>query len=469
VIPATEEVTMRSPRRRLLIPAVLTAVTATAVGFAATSHAVDNEPPSVPRATCGPGSLPETGLQGRVPPADRASGRAAKGYRCNTTLVGHYGSGGGFKTLRYVDAAGRECAYFDASGVQVVDMTRPTKPTLVAPLTSPAMKSPHESLVLNERRGLLVAVMGNAMTAPGVVDVYSVAKDCRHPELLSSTPVGIAGHESGFTPDGLTFFATAAITKTIVAIGMEDPRNPSLLWAGSEFTHGVSISDDGTRAYLSQFPPSVLMPRETKGAPGFGPPGIRILDISQIKARAVAPQVPQVADLTWSTVSFPQNSVPVQIKGKKYLVEFDEFSDFVDGGTGAARIIDLSNERQPRVVSDLRLEVNQSKHDAELANDPGADAVLGGYSAHYCAVPSRKDPGIVACSFILSGLRVFDIRDPLHPREVAYDNPPQAGDATSNTVSAPAFVPERREIWYTDGAAGFRVIRLSASAWPQPH
>jgi hypothetical protein len=459
---------MNSASRRLLIPAVLAAVTAAAVSFATTSHAADAEPPSVPRATCGPGSLPETGMQGRVPPADRASGRAAKGYRCNTTLVGHYGTGGGFKTLRYVDAAHHECAYFDASGVQVLDMANPAKPTLVAPLTSPAMKSPHESLVLNQRRGLLVAVMGNAMTAPGVVDVYSVAKDCRHPELLSSTPVGIAGHESGFSPDGMTFFATAAITRTIVAIGLEDPRNPSLLWVGSEFTHGVSISDDGTRAYLAQFPPSVLEPRAAKGDPVSGPPGLRILDISQIKARALAPQVPKIADLTWSTVSFPQNSVPVQIQGRKYLVEFDEFSDFTDKVTGAARVIDINDERRPRVVSDLRLEVNQSKNKAELANDPGANAVLGGYASHYCAVPSRKDPGIVACSFILSGLRVFDIRDPLHPREVAYDNPPQAGSTASSSVSAPAFVPERREIWYTDGVAGFRVVRLSAAAWPQP-
>jgi hypothetical protein len=179
--------------------------------------------------------------------------------------------------------------------------------------------------------------------------------------------------------------------------------------------------------------------------------------------------VPVVADLTWSTVSFPQNSIPVRIKGKKYLVEFDEFSDFTDASTGAARIIDISNEHKPQVVSDLRLEVNQSRYDAELANDPGANAVLGGYASHYCAVPSREDPGIVACSFILSGLRVFDIRDPLHPREVAYDNPPQQGSTASSTVSAPAFVPERREIWYTDGVAGFRAIRLTPSAWPQPH
>jgi hypothetical protein len=56
----------------------------------------------VPKADCGPGSHPETDLQGRVSLADITSGRAAEGYRCNTELVGTelsatpLGSFGGF-------------------------------------------------------------------------------------------------------------------------------------------------------------------------------------------------------------------------------------------------------------------------------------------------------------------------------------------------------------------------------------
>src|SRR3954468_8773022 len=49
-----------------------------------------------PQALCGAGSRPETGRQGRVPPADYTSGRAAKGYTCNVTDVGHEGASGGF-------------------------------------------------------------------------------------------------------------------------------------------------------------------------------------------------------------------------------------------------------------------------------------------------------------------------------------------------------------------------------------
>lgn len=37
---------------------------------------------ATPKASCGAGSLPETGMQGRVSQADHDSGRAAQGFTC---------------------------------------------------------------------------------------------------------------------------------------------------------------------------------------------------------------------------------------------------------------------------------------------------------------------------------------------------------------------------------------------------
>ena len=34
-------------------------------------------------------------------------------------------------------------------------------------------------------------------------------------------------------------------------------------------------------------------------------------------------------------------------------------------------------------------------------------------------------------------------------------------------MSQPAFVPERKEIWYSDGTSGFHVLRLTNGAWPE--
>src|SRR5206468_8334205 len=89
---------------------------------------------------------------------------------------------------------------------------------------------------------------------------------------------------------------------------------------------------------------------------------------------------------------------------------------------------------------------------------------------HYCSVPSRVDPGVVACSFILSGMRLFDIRDPVHPREIAYANYPgassQGGASSAYAMSAPTFAPQRGEVWYTDGNSGFYALKVTNGVWP---
>jgi hypothetical protein len=178
-------------------------------------------------------------------------------------------------------------------------------------------------------------------------------------------------------------------------------------------------------------------------------------------------------------VSLPQTPIPVTIGGRPYLVEVDEFthdtitnfftnSPFTrpEDMVGAARIIDIANPAKPRVVSDIRLEVNQPQARAGAqSRDPGANT-SSGYVAHYCAVPRAEEPGIVACSFVLSGLRVFDIRDPLNPKEIAYFNPPTSTRNPYCAMSAPTFVPERGEIWYTDANYGFYALKVTNGAWP---
>ena len=38
--------------------------------------------------------------------------------------------------------------------------------------------------------------------------------------------------------------------------------------------------------------------------------------------------------------------------------------------------------------------------------------------------------------------------------------------ASDFAMSKPAFVPARHEIWYTDGATGFYVLRVANTTWP---
>ncbi|MDQ3729153.1 MAG: hypothetical protein M3355_06140 [Actinomycetota bacterium] len=433
------------------------------------------EPPLLPTPSipCGKGSRPETDIQGRVPLADHTSGRAAEGYTCNTKQLGSYevpenpiGTIGGFKVERYVDDSGNECAYYDTTllaptnlfdreaGVNVMDMSDSSHPKFVTRLVTPAMLSPHESLVVSRERGVLAAVSGNPAFLPGVIDLYDISKDCRAPVLKSSLPVGVFGHESGMAPDGKTFYAASPGTSTIVAVDITNLSLPIPIGYGDYDSHGLSISESGNRAYVA----------------GTGS-GLIVLDTSEVQDRAADPELTEISRLAWDSMSIPQNAIPIRVDGKKYVMEIDEFG--AQSEVGAARIISVQDETKPKVVSNIRLAVHQPENFAEQAGDPGATNPVQGYAGHYCNVPERVDPGIVACSFILSGLRVFDIRDPRNPKEIAYFNAPikdRTGplEASNWAMSSPAFDTENGEIWYSDGFQGFYAVKVTNDVWPFP-
>jgi hypothetical protein len=431
-------------------------------------------PKAVPRANCGPGSHQEPSIQGRVP-----AGSATNGLNCNTTLVSHQGNSGGFKVWRYIDPAGHECAFYDTAllfpfnatrlggeshGVAVVDMSDPAHPKQTATLTEPSMLSPHESLNLNYKRGLLASVMGNPTTYPGQVTIYDVSGDCRHPQLQSSSLVARLGHESGFSYDGKTFYATSTATKSITAVDVTNPKEPHAIWHGKIVSHGMDLSDDGNRAYLADV-------GQNAGDEGQ----LVILDTSQIQARRSNPQAREVARLHWKTASIPQNAYHFTEDGHPYLLEFDEYTAGLHGdndAVGAARIIDIGDEQHPRVLSDIRLQVNQPADHAKYSSDPGGSSPVQGYAAHYCNIPTKVNPTVVACSFIVSGLRVFDITDLKHPKEIAYYVAPTVAQNENQNqpsdfaMSRPAFAPDRREIWFSDGPTGLWVVRVAKDVWP---
>ena len=474
-------------RRQAVVRFGLAVGTASAVVSLATSGAGATYPDatSVPRAVCGPGARPETSIDGRVPQSDYDSGRVARGYQCNTALVGHQGVNGGFKVIRYVDPAGHVCAFYDRSagltadpvansaadglGVAVLDMADPTHPRLTATLTTPAMLTPHETLLVNTRRGLLGAVAGNALTNAGVLELYDVRSDCRRPTLLSATPTGFLGHESGFAPDGRTFWSSSQYA-SLHAIDVSDPRLPVPLFTqvGVQY-HGLRLSADGRTMYVANL--------GRFGTEGFQDGGLRILDVSEVQDRVANPTVRTLSSLSWPEVSIPQVAEPFTRDGHRYVLEVDEFDDFFSrsgfpdmrhADVGAARIINVDRPRSPYVVSSIRLAVHEPKaHAGTQWDDPGASSFVQGYAAHYCSVPTRANPRIAACSMILSGLRIFDLSDLRHPVEVGYFNRPLVPGAGAPNASGayamsqPAWDVARRTVWYSDSNSGFFAVRLT--------
>ena len=427
----------------LLGCAVLIAAT-TALTGGARAETVES---AVPRATCGPGSAPETALQGQVPLADRQSGRSQKGYSCNLELLGQYQGEG----TSWVNPQYKHCAYHataftgpgrkKSEGVQVIDASNPRKPRLAGNLASPAMLTgTWESLKVNEARGLLAGVAVGQVQGSLAFDVYDISTDCAKPRLLNSVassdftlPASTVNHEGQWSPDGLTYWASSLTGGGLTAIDVRDPRNPRIAGIGTVGVpnHGFELSPDGNRLYLST---------------AFGA-GLIILDVSEVQARKPVPVIKEISRITWGgPASIGQHTIPVTWDGRPHLVAVDELAG------EAIRIIDIEDEARPKVVRHLQLEVNRPANAARVAEDVAGNGAFG-YEAHYCAVDRKIDPTALACGFLQSGIRVFDIRNPLTPREIAYFNPPaQTGRSAALPGSEHAVSP----IMYLNNVSGIR-------------
>ncbi len=436
----------------------------------------------VARADCGPGSVPETDLQGRVSLEDRMSGRSQQGYSCNLELVGqHQGKGASWQMAWYEDCAYYGTAFPGAAGVQVIDGSDPTNPVNSAALMTPAMLDPWESLKVNEKRGLLGADAGWNIGGPVYFDIYDLTADCGQPQLLSSTPTQAPiGHEGEWAPDGKTYYV-GLVHSAIDTSNTVMPK-PIIQTQTQGSGHGLSVRADGNRMY---------------GVGASCGNGLVIFDTTAVQAREPDPAMPVVGEVCWEDGSTAQHTIPVYYDGKPYIVFVDEGGvGGLRGPAGAARIIDISDETQPRVISKLKLEIQMPEHAEIQMSDTHGNGIFG-YQAHYCGVDRFDNPTALACGYFQSGIRVFDIRNPHEPREIAYYNPPAQvgrnaeltssehangilergmgfGDSGSLDVNLTTdwctaqvrLIPERGELWTTCQDNGFMVLRFTNGVWP---
>lgn len=488
----------------------------------------------VPKATCGPNDHPETALQGQVPAPLRAAG--FQGFNCNLELLSQSkGDGANWQTTEYRDAIGNArsqgkgngqkrgtvCAYHGSAapntslpgrnpatlGVPIIDISEPSSPVRMGYLQTTSMLDPWESLKVNERRQLLAADNGQNGGGGPEIDIYDLSNDCRSPQLLASVGVGnadgstgvpgtVVGHEGSWAPDGLTYYGGDLRTNggQYYAVDTTDPTSPKLItrWTpGFANVHGLSISDDGNRGYF------VSLLGAGPVTPDKAANGLLIYDLSEIQSRKPNPQVRLVGKYLFNDGGGAQHTIPVKIGGKPYVVFVDETgpAGFVfatdlhkaaDAGLPVfpmARIIDISDETNPVVVSKLGLETHDPKNfNAVIPDLTGLGIFM--YGSHYCSVDNKEKATTLACGYFNSGIRVFDIRDPVHPKEIAYYNP--AGTTTASVGSNHATIGQWRAggpdwcsaqvhldadngtLWTTCQDNGFLMLKFTNGVWPFP-
>ncbi|WP_067897714.1 LVIVD repeat-containing protein [Nocardia vaccinii] len=405
------------------LTAVAVLMIGSAVGTAAPPPGFDEFtgvwPTAVDPASCRSGDRVETGIQGEVPLADRKSGRSRAGYNCNLDLVGQYqGLGAGPVSPSY-----EHCAYIASTfptnllgpeaGVHVVDVSDPAHPVPTTVLSEPAMVGgTWESLKVNKARGLLVGTGVGLIEGAGFISIYDISQDCAHPRLLNTTtgsmphmPVAITTHEGDFSPDGNTYWASGIAPGWISAVDITDPANPMVVWGGLTGieAHGMGFTPDGNTMFLANLG------------------GLTVLDVSAVQNRAprtvVSQPVPHIGHKFWTDGQINQHSIYVTYAGRPYIFTVDE------GGSGGVKLMDVSEPARPKWRNSIKLAINLPEHQNRWASSSSGNGLFG-YDAHYCSVDRPDNPRALACGWIQSGIRVFDVRDPEHFREIAYFNPP---------------------------------------------
>lgn len=475
---------------------------------------------------------PEPGLQGQIPLANQLNGDAAKGYRKGLKLVGQntiLDRGANFSMAWVGDCAyvtttspGQifgplASPYADAkfnplNGMAVIDASDPTNPKLVQILQSPAMLAPHESLQANESRKIIVAMRGGGTT----FDVYD-ASDCKNPTLASSISVGFGiklpelpivsqilkgipggldaldvglpflGHALCLSHDGKTAFATSSASTNAV-INIDNIKKPYLMHLFAPAGHDCGLNPNDDRLYLAQFG-FVALGVGIPNSIAVGQNGMGIYDITSIKNRSVGTSPflfsaapPLISFVPWTNVVIGEAPSAgshtarwFKNKGRTYLYSSDEWPTAGVCPWAFGRIIDITDETTPRIVSNIKLEVN------ELSNCLQTEVDVANYSAHYVGFDNPNEATMLFTTHYTGGLRVWDIHDPEHPKEIAYWHPvPNTktpivplseffGSSGDRWDAVPTYVryrPETGHIWIASYSAGFQILAFTPSAGP---
>jgi hypothetical protein len=234
-----------------------------------------------------------------------------------------------------------------------------------------------------------------------------------------------------------------------------------------EYAHMVTTSVDGNRLYIGgQLP---------------GQEQMYVVDVEGWPAR------PARLLSRWTG---PGHSVSLaRIDGRDYVLHADEsivapisngcLPDAASPAGGASEPIltEVSDLLAPRQVGVLQLEINQPEH----CLDALASGMNG--SVHYQDVDDPEDTTFAMVSMWNAGLRIFDVRDPAHPVEVAYFNPgqfdlpaeiPDLTSGFSGMLSGLAYLSrgvdtawahvryraDTGQIWLTTQTGGFWVLEL---------
>lgn len=468
--------------------------------------------PLAAKAYCvpGPEDRPETTLQGGLTTAERDIPGGFQGQWCGMRQVGHepLALRGSFGDVQLMGL----CAYasmrdpsnlaLPTTGTSVIDMRVPSQPVWVQTLRTPAMQRAYSALEI--QKNIMVAAFkdfGPNRTNP--FDIYDVSGDCLQPRLLATTNTASGNHDGWLTPDTNTYYGVPFGGQTIQqnpnridlhVMDLTDKANPTQLlnWNRLQLPldiqartlatrnfHDASTNNDGTRLYLALYGGNNALGGFPADGSGRCANGLVILDSSDVALRRPNPQLGFVSFVSWcdqqidpdfgdgSTAAAHATEYVLHENGKPYILSTDESGAGLDGEWNVhprqrtfSRLIDISDETLPRVVSTFKPDVNDPDNVVRVM----AEQINGGM-LHYIGFDDRYKLRLVFYAGANQGIRVVDFRDPEHPKEIAYYKAPSVATTRVGendfTRPDPRYDADNCLIYTGWNQGGLRILELT--------
>jgi hypothetical protein len=465
-------------------------------GTAMPGHAADRQQDKgISPALCGRGDIREPGIQGEVPAGQTAN------YNCGVKVVGQLPVGGavqGVGTCAYARARGQGGTP-NESQIVVIDVKNPAKPVVVgSPLPVHNGSESLRVVVTKER-----AVMVSGST------VFDVS-DCLHPKLMGeikwpdTTVPGVARknlpHDIRINRAGTKVYSSFGVWEVDIA-NLNDANSWQIVDHRCELAAqvpgpwqevhrqsikaGRSLCDDATKPAPrganysmggSPLQASLLWPQLSHSL-DFNPddtlmyvgdqaggtsalwapnPKVRIIDITKSPYTIIGEAPGPGHGLDWFRVGGREYVLHSNEGGTKGIAMQPEAGDTCQRyprptalGWGFEGIVsDVTDPAQARNVSMLRLAINDPEF-CDVRKASGRDPWIA-----YHLIDNPMNARFAAVNFGDAGLRIFDIRNPLQPSEVAYIN------QGSPVHAGVGYYDAARALIYFSDSGGFKVLQI---------
>jgi len=361
--------------------------------------------------------------------------------------------------------------HFWTSGWSIVDVTDPSRPEYVKFVTGPKNTWTCQVQVAE---GLMIAGLERVpdwwggkpdLSFDEGIFIFDV-KDPANPKFLSHFRTGSRGTHRNHYDGGryVHLSATAPGFEGYIyrILDIQDPAKPMEVgrwWIPEQwnaggakcpkhwmYLHGPAYPE-GDRAYL-----------------GYGAAGMIILDISDITLPTLVSRLefhPPLGSFIGAHTVLP---LP---RKKLALVSSEAIAENGKESLNYAGVVDISDEKNPRLVS--LFPIPEPPPGSPYKNFCEKGGRFGPHNFHIAQrQPDREDrDDRVYLTYFNAGLRVYDLSDPLLPKEIAYYIPPDPKERrgvlpkTLVTQSEDVLVDRRGFSYVTDKNHGLHILRCT--------